>query len=350
MRVVFVCQAVDTHDFISAGSVRWIRAFSENRKVEHVYVITLRQGDVSLPGNVTVHSIGRNSRLATLLRFYRETFAALTRGSDCFFIYQGGPYPALLLPLKWFLKKPILQWKAHPHIGRSLRLYARFCNTKVFTSTRNAFPLDLPSVKIVGQGIDTKQFRMTSSEKTGDLVTVGRISPIKRIDEMIRMIADCPLEYGRSYRLDIYGPIFDKDVKYKRCLNDQIRALGLQDLVVFRGPVVQNQLPGILNRYCAFVFFCESALGRAAVEAMACGLPVISTNPCVEEILPEGLKATLMVPKDQTGAQSRKVVQLLSLDRSELDKIGMILRDEVVRHHNIEGLVDRILTEIEPCL
>ena len=181
MKVVFICQTVDLHDPILAVTVSWIKALASQPQVESVGVIALRKGTYSLPDNVTVHVIKARSRLVTLVRFYQEVLRTELRDADCFFIYQGGPYPLLLLPLKLLMGKPIYQWKAHPHISSMMRFYARFCDTKVFTATKNSFPADLSNVKVVGQGLDTAEFCIKPLQKTDDLLTVGRIAPVKRL-------------------------------------------------------------------------------------------------------------------------------------------------------------------------
>lgn len=350
MKIVFICQAVDKNDHILAGTIRWITAFAEKPEVEHVKVITLRKGEFVLPENVSVASINSKNRLFTLLKFYKEVLLSLIDRVDYFFIYQGGPYPVLLLPVKLLLRKPIFQWKAHPHISWAMRFYAKYCNTKTFTSTPNAFPLKLDNkIKVVGQGIDVQQFQMTAAEKKGDLVTIGRISPIKHIEEMLYMLAYCRDKYGKSYKLDIYGPVLEKDKGYKKHLERLLKELSLQETVRFCGPVKHEQVPLILSQYRLFLFFCRSALGRSAVEAMACGLPVLSTNPCVADILPEKLRETLIVPRDNPEFQAQQLIHLLR-DQKNLYKIGKELRTIVIQNHTIDGLVVKILEEIKKCL
>lgn len=351
MKIIFICQAVDKDDPILAGTIRWIKAFANKPEVKYVKVITLRKGEFILPKNVSVVSIKSKNRLFTLWNFYKEIILSLLDKMDCFFIYQGGPYPVLLLPFKWLFRKPIFQWKAHPYISWSMRFYAKYCNTKTFTSTPSAFPLKLDKkIKVVGQGIDVHQFQINISKKKGDLVTIGRISPIKRIEEMLYMLAYCRDKYRKFYKLDIYGPVLEKDKSYKQQLERLLKELDLLGLVRFHGPVKHEQVPLILSRYKLFLFFCRSALGRSTVEAMACGLPVLSTNPCVAEILPEKLKKILIVPRDNPEVQAQKLIHILLMSQEELYKIGKALRDIVLRHHNIEALVDKILSEIKVCL
>jgi glycosyltransferase involved in cell wall biosynthesis len=347
MRLVFICQAVDQNDPILASTVRWIEEFAKKPQVEQMTVITLRGETFALPSNVEVHAIRGRNRLVTLARFYREVTRAVLRGVDCFFIYQGGPYPVLLLPFKLLMGKPIYQWKAHPYIGPMMHLYARFCDTKVFTSTRHAFPLRLPNVRVVGQGIDTAQFCIGPSPKMGNLVTVGRIAPSKQLDVMLKALAQCNHRYGTSYRLDIYGPILKMNDEYEQYLRALVEQLNLSVFVSFRGAVPQHQLPEILNRYRLFLSFSKTALDKSVVEAMACGLPVISINPCVEEILPEHLRPLLMVPATDVDNQAQTIHHLLSSDDRQLSEIGQALRNVAVRDHSVTSLIDKILTEME---
>ncbi len=346
MRLVFICQAVDRNDPILASTVRWIEEFARRPQVEQMTVIALRKGAFALPDNVEVRAVKRRNRLVTIARFYREVLRAVLRGVDSFFIYQGGPYPVLLLPLKLLMGKPIYQWKAHPYVSPIMHFSARFCDTKVFTSTHNAFPLRLPNVRVVGQGIDTTQFCIKPLPKTGDLVTVGRIAPVKRLDVMLKALAQCNHRYETSYHLDIYGPILDMNDEYREYLHALVEQLDLSAFVSFCEAVTQNQLPEILNRYRLFLSFSKTALDRSAVEAMACGLPVISTNPCVEEILPTHLRSVLIVPEADINSQAQCIHQLLSSDDRQLSEVGQALRNVAAWNHSVTSLIDRILTEM----
>jgi glycosyltransferase involved in cell wall biosynthesis len=122
--------------------------------------------------------------------------------------------------------------------------------------------------------------------------------------------------------------------------------LGLADQVTFKGAVNQAELPGIFNASRLFINFSKTALDRAVVEAMACGVPVFSTNPCVAEILPQDLQRLLIVPDDDLDRQVEALHDLLSQDAERLAEIGRTLREIVVQRHSVAGLVDTVLREI----
>jgi glycosyltransferase involved in cell wall biosynthesis len=350
MRIAFICQAVDHADPVMASTISWIRALADRPQVERLSVLALRVGKHNLPRRLDIRRIQESNRIASLVRFYREVFRALHLGTDCFFIYQGGPYPALLLPFRSILGKRVFQWKAHPRVPRSMAFYARWCEDLVFTSTRSAFPLDLQNVRIVGQGVDTKAFRPTVGPLLGDLVAVGRIAPSKQIDQMIHALAAANRVYGAEYGLDIYGPVLPGEGAYLSRLRALVEDLGMQRFVRWKGTIDHEQLPQVLSGYRACLNFSRTAIDRSAVEAMACGIPVISTNECLEEILPSHLLPTLMVDDTSTSSQARTIHRLLSAPDDERRELGKSLRSMVVRDHNVDGLFDRMLKEMQGVL
>jgi glycosyltransferase involved in cell wall biosynthesis len=350
LRPVFICQAVDQDDAVLPTTVRWIEALARKRSVDHVTVLALRTGRYDLPAIVDVTRFGRSNKLATSAAFYKAVARSLRRRPNCFFVYQAGPYPLLLLPFKLLRGIPIVQWKAHPVITRAMSFYARWCDDLILTSARAAFPMDLEKVRVVGQGIDTERFRIEERSLLGDLIAVGRIAPTKRIDQMVRAVVHANRSYGTGYTFNIYGPTLAHDQAYAASVEDLIDRLGGRDWVALHGPVRQEQLPALLNSHRASLNFTIGALDKTAVEAMACGLPVVSTNDAVTEVMPSDLHTILIPDKDSTEVQATIIHELLRRPEVEIARLGQRLRALVVSDHSLERLFDRILEEVEPLL
>ena len=374
MRIAFICHIFDETHPINAALVRWVKVLADKPQVEQVVVIPLDEGEhpyikrfrphIDLPSRygskvfVNPPIRGRN-RLKTIINFYMDAWFWSTkrfaRGYkpapiDCFFLWGGGVYPVLLLPFRFLFKKPVYHWKAHQHISPMQRLYVRLCDTKVFTSTPTALPIRKRNkIKVVGQGIDITHFRpMPEVEKTGDLITVGRVTPSKRIHVMLDALKWCNRQYGSNYTLDVYGPIgmLRDDREYFKRLKRQVQDYRMENAVRFHGPVLRKDLPKILNRHKAYLnlSYGQCALDRACVEAMACGLPVVSSNPCVAEILPEALRDMCVAPPYVLNVQAQQICRWMG---------SYVLRDtmgEAFRHmalqHSDETLWDKILDEI----
>jgi glycosyltransferase involved in cell wall biosynthesis len=349
--VIFISQAVDRDDPVVPHAVRWIEALARKPSVDHVAVLALRTGRYELPENVTVYRFGRSRRVGTLAAFYRGVVRSLRRRPDFIFIHQGGRYPALLLPIKLLWRIPIVQWKAHGVITRAMAFYARRCDDLIFTATRASFPMRMPKVRVVGHGIDTRAFSSQAEEPAGDLVAAGRIAPLKCIEEMVRAVDHANRTYGTAYRLDIYGPTLPGDEAYAARVEALIDRLGARDRVALHGPVLHADLPRLLGAHRAALNFSNHrAIDKSALEAMACGLPIISTNESVAEIMPSGLERLLITDADNVEAQAKAIHELLRRERTEIAELGEQMRAVVVSGHSIERLFDRILRDVRTVL
>jgi glycosyltransferase involved in cell wall biosynthesis len=346
-RVVFICQAVDLDDPALATTVRWLEALAAKPTVERVRVLTLRDGRHHLPPGIEVHSFGGSSRLGRLIGFYRAAVRALRDRPDLFLIYQGGPYPLLLLPVKLIKRIPVVQWKAHPVITPAMAFQARWCDDLVFTSTPAAFPLDLPKVRAVGQGVDVETFRVEERQPIGDLIATCRISPRKRVREMIEAVALANRKFGTEYRLNVYGPTLPGDEAYADELERLLDRLDARDRIALNGPVLHERMPALLNGHWAFLNFAGTALDRSVVEAMACGLPVVSTNEAVAEIVPADLRGALITDAHSVERQAATIHGLLQLTPGELRALGERMRAVAVEEHSVDRLFDRILAETQ---
>ncbi len=350
LRVVFICQAVDLDDPVLPTTVRWIEALANERRVERVTVLALRVGRYELPANVVVRRFGRSRRLATASAFLNEVARSVRGRPDFFFVYQGGPYPPMLMPFKLMLRIPIVQWKAHPVITPAMSRHARWCDDLILTSARAAFPMDLDKVRVMGQGVDTKRFRIEERPRIGDLIAVGRVAPIKGVHQMIEALAHANRTYRTEHKLNIYGPTMAADAAYEAKAEALIERLGAGDWVALHGPVGQDRLPDLLNAHRASLNFSAGAIDKTAVEAMACGLPVISTNEAIIEVLPPDLQPILVPDRESTEDQARVIHALLDRPDAEIRQLGQRVRELAVADHSIDHLFDRILDEVEALL
>jgi glycosyltransferase involved in cell wall biosynthesis len=284
--------------------------------------------------------------LRASVRFYLRLLGP-ARGSDVAFVCQGGQYPALLLPWKLLLRRPVVQWKAMPHISARMRFYARYCDDLVFTATPGSFPMELDTVRVVGHGIDTDLFRPVEGAPARDLVVVTRIAPVKQLDVAIRAVARHRDRTGRAVTLDIVGPCDSKSEAHRDELVGLIDELGLGDTVRLVGSVEQADLPELLAGYRAALNLSTTAFDKAAGEAMAAGLALISSNPRVAEALPADLRADLVVPDADVDALAAAIERVLSWTDEQRRALGRRLRELVVAEHGLHALFDKIVRELD---
>lgn len=108
------------------------------------------------------------------------------------------------------------------------------------------------------------------------LLFVGRISPNKRQDELIRMLAYYRRCIDPAARLLLVGSYRDQR-QYQARLGALARGLGLTDAVVFAGSVTFAQLIAYYRTATVFVSLSEhEGFGVPLLEAMRFRLPVVA--------------------------------------------------------------------------
>ena len=295
MKFLIVTQVVDENHPILGFFHRWIEEFAKH--CEHVHVICLQEGHHSLPPNVTVHSLGKEEgkgRLQYLIRFYKLIWQ-LRHDYDQVFIHMNQIYVILGAPLWRSLGKRIKFWYMHGAKSWSLRLAAALAQV-IYTGSRESFPLKSRKVVVTGHGIDTDHFLPRESIKTTDLVTVGRITASKNLGLLIEAVAE--LQSAYPVTLTIVGaPQTESERAYYEALQQSVSANHLENKIIFKGKLIQRDLPNVLGSAKVFVTAATNgSLDKAVLEAMAVGLPVVSMAPGTAS-LPLGSAQT----KDKVG-------------------------------------------------
>ncbi len=108
------------------------------------------------------------------------------------------------------------------------------------------------------------------------LLFVGRIDPLKGADRLLEAIPY--LKEIPGLRLVIIGGDVSSRIELEK-LQKLAAELGFQDRVTFQGTVVQTELPWFYSAadVCVVPSYYES-FGLVALEALACGTPVIAAD------------------------------------------------------------------------
>lgn len=151
---------------------------------------------------------------------------------------------------------------------------------------RRVYALPACQVQIIPCGVDLRAFTPgTTCERRmaheavapGDMPTllfVGRLDPIKGIDLLLESVA----QMQTAARLIVVGgdPAGDPEVERLRA---QAQALGIGERVLFPGAVPQDQLVSYYRAADALAVTSRyESFGLAAVEALACGTPVVAAQ------------------------------------------------------------------------
>lgn len=121
---------------------------------------------------------------------------------------------------------------------------------------------------------DAQNFRFLALPTRNYFLYLGRFAPYKNVQRAIAAFATLP-NYV-DYEFWLAGPI---DHRQTPLLHAQIEALKLTKQVKFLAYVAYDALPKLLNQAIALVFpSLWEGFGLPALEAMACGTPVITSH------------------------------------------------------------------------
>lgn len=149
----------------------------------------------------------------------------------------------------------------------------------------NSYEAPSDRVSVIPCGVDIELFRpytdLSAKKQLGltnmtVLLYVGRLEPLKGIDVLLK--AASIMEHSANLKVLIIGGDDDQDQELCR-LKTLAEELNVSDKVIFLGRIEQNELPVYYNAadICVVPSFYES-FGLVALEAMACGTPVVASR------------------------------------------------------------------------
>ncbi|KKU85158.1 MAG: Glycosyltransferase [Parcubacteria group bacterium GW2011_GWA2_47_9] len=324
-KLLIITQKVDSSDPILGFFHRWLEEFAKN--VEKLTVICLEKGEYNLPENVKVLSLGKENlnlgsnpssrslgfdprktrKLKYLFNFYRHIWRE-RKNYDVVFVHMNPEYVILGWADWKILGKKIALWYVHKSVDFKLRLAEKLAD-KIFTASKESFRLPSKKVEIVGHGIDINKFSILNFQFSNKLriITAGRIAPVKNLEMLIK-------------------------------LKLLVKQKGLENTVSFVGPISYPQIADFYHEGDIFVNLSETgSLDKAVLEAMACGLSVITSNEAFKNILPPRYFLDQKTPE----ALAEKLQKLLGENRPNLE-----LRDIVVQNHGLDKLIKKIVSAL----
>jgi glycosyltransferase involved in cell wall biosynthesis len=347
LRVLMITQKVERDDDVLGYVHGWIERLAV--RLERLHVLGLGVGSYALPDNVTVYSMGKEKgagRLARLVRLAQVAGGLSRRRQiDLIFAHQCPRYALLAAPFGKFFGLPLVMFYAHKSVDLELRLAHRLVE-RVTTSVPTGFMLPSDKVTPVGQGIELSLFQPDfAGEEKATIVAVGRLSPIKDYETLIRS-ADTLLREYRVERLKLLivgGATGERDGQYFGHLKQTVGQLQLDGRVEFVGPVPHEEVPHYLRRATVTVNLCPTgAVDKAALEGMACGKPTVVCNRGFVPVL--GAHAPhLLFDEGDPASLAERLAALLRMPVEQRRSMGMGLRDAVVAQHGVEGLADNLV-------
>lgn len=353
MKILVFNLATDADDAVLGFTTDWINGLAA--RAESVSVLSTVIGRLEVASNVKVFGLRNRrqsrSRLTSLLRFYSVLISLLrTERFDVCFAHMNPLFVLLAAPLLRAWGIPTVLWYAHKSKPWVLRMTAPLA-MRIVTSSSEGCQVAQHKVAIIGQGIDTARFAPSarSANETFEIVTVGRISRVKGNHILIEALAQlrekCP-EF--RFRARYFGaPLTRADEEYAEELSRKVASLGLSGMVSFEEPVPFRLVHSVLRGADCFVNSSNTdSVDKAVLEAMAAGIPVLTSNAAFREIVPSSIQLHTLIPKGDAAALTRELIYWIRSSPDDRQAHGLKLREVVERGHSLNGLLDRLVSEL----
>jgi glycosyltransferase involved in cell wall biosynthesis len=247
---------------------------------------------------------------------------------DAHFAYPDG-YAATLLG-KWF-KVPVTITLRGTEVplakiqGRKIRmLKAISCAARVFSVAdslkRHVVSLGASAnkIRVVGNGVDVNKFyaldrlqeraELNIPANTKVLVSVAALVDRKGFHRVIEVLPELIKKYPDLIYLIIGGDSPEGNIKHK--LVQQVKTLGLENHVRFLGALSSEQLKKPLSTADIFTLStANEGWANVFLEAMACGLPVVTTDVGGNREVVKNNDLGIIVPFDDKQALINALLQ-----------------------------------------
>ena len=157
-------------------------------------------------------------------------------------------------------------------------------------------------VKMILNGVNKEVFKpllRKAQNNTTRILFVGRLTEQKGVTYIIDAVNEI-LKTRSAIKGNILCDIIG-DGPLRKTLEEKVEGLGLSDTIVFRGWVTREKLPSFYQNADVFILpSSDEGMANVVLEAMASGLPVITTFvPGSEELVVAGENGMLV--KDRTN-------------------------------------------------
>jgi glycosyltransferase involved in cell wall biosynthesis len=290
----------------------------------------------------------RRQRLATLLRGWARIPGLLAALKPDLVHLHSLPTPAATL---FLLKTPNLVLSAWGsdvvhRDRRKARLYplllaraARLTATSRYLAHVIASYLHTPRpIDVVPFGVDPDLFTPASIRPAR--ANIGTLRHLERqygIDVLINSLPIIGITHPQVHsHIGGNGTLASE-------LQQQVEALDLATRVHFHGRIAYPEVPRFLQSLAVFAMPSRSeSFGVAALEAQACGLPVVASQVGgLPEVVADGTTG-LLVPPDDPSALANAIIALLDDPRWRAS-MGRAGRQWVLEHYQWQASVEQML-------
>lgn len=354
LKIMFISAANSIH------TVRWVNSLSNEFEIHLVYCKNHRPNIDNINSKVVLHELKFKAPYGYYLNVIQLRNLYKKIKPDIINAHYASGYgtlvrlakirPVLLsvwgsdvydFPNESKLKKKILQ--------KNIMFADEIASTSniMAEELKRQVPTLRKEIHITPFGIDIQKFKKEDIKHNNSIFKIGNVKALKEVYGIeygilaVKILKDklskTSNNFAKSIQFEIYG-----DGEEKEKLEELIRKEELQDCVFLKGKIQNDEVPNVLNNIDVFcVTSNKESFGVALVEAMACEVPIVSTDA-------DGFSEVMV--NNETGyiVERRNVQQIANAlekllnnpkQRIEFGKNG---RKRVIENYNWEDNVKKM--------
>jgi glycosyltransferase involved in cell wall biosynthesis len=339
MKLLIITQKIDSEDPVLGFFHHWVEKLAQH--FAQTTVICLQKGVVNLPPEIVVWSLGkelRPSRWSYLQKFFRAVWAQRDR-YDAVFVHMNPEY-ILLGGIIWrLLGKHYYLWYNHSH-GNVLTQLAATAAQAVFYTSPFSYTAQFKRSRRMPAGIDTELFRRDAgvTRQPRSILYLGRISPIKKVDVLIRA-AEILNKRSSDFTLTIAGGAEKPFIDYYHEISVLAASSACSDRIRFAGEIPNYRASELYSSHEMLVNLSPAGLfDKAVLEAMACEAMVLASSPAFRECLPR----ECLFDEGNAEDLAEKLYYILNLPPETKRLYGKQFREYITERHDLDLLIKEL--------
>lgn len=344
MRLLVCVEAVDRHDPTLSFFLVWLKELA--RHFESLEVVALHGGEHDLPGNVRVHSLGKESatgsviakRLQYVRRLWRYAWK-LRSNYDAVLVFQADEHVLAAGWLWTLLRKPIFFWRNHYKGDWRTNIALAWCR-RVFYTSKFSYTARFAHARQMPLGIDLSRFTPGGSRAPHSILFLARMAPSKRAEVLIDAVEFLPRE--ADFRVSFVGDPLPQDAAYYASLKEGAARSLHATKISFLPGVANAQTPEVYRSHLISVNISRSGMyDKTIFEAAACGCIVLA---CSKDFA-EGADPRCTFEDGDARSLAEKLLGILALSENERDILSQGLRAFAAKN-SLTAFGERLHAEI----
>ena len=339
---------MDRKDPVLGFFHEWVRRIAS--RGTKVIVVCLEKGEVDLPSDIKVFSLGKEEGLKDfgyVLRFYKYIWK-FRKEYDSVFIHMNQEY-SLLGGIPWrIMGKRIMLWRNHP-AGNWKTNIAVFFAHRVFCTSKTSYTKRFKKTRVMPVGVDIKDEAKNgiSQRIQNSILSLGRLSPVKNIHTILEAYDVVRKSFPDSILTIAGDPIpREIDLNYKKSLDEMCEKLNFGSSVLWPGAVLPEEAKEYYRKNDLFInATTPGSFDKTIIEASYFGCITLVCQDIWADTPQSHLSDILYFKYEDVSDLVQKIENILKMSETEKEKIRIDLNRFVKDCHSLDALVSAITEE-----